>query len=479
MPLARLSNLLWLSGLSRREEVALEASLTVQPPAYDGADLPPPICLVRRETKHGKRWLGLPVMAGIDYLAGLSPLPKIKDERSKGKPIKGVISKTPTPRHAKQALFFEHLYRTAKEAPAAFGEAPTGSGKTVAALDTIRRLGRNALVIVPKKRIAKQWREAIAEHLGVDPAFIGSIEEGNFDYQNKAITVAVVHNLVGRELPEGFADYFGTWVFDEGHNYAAATFSQAMLACNARHRIILTATPERLDGCEDVYTGYFGQPSVIYEGEALAADCRVFNFVWHAPKKNGTAFQRAVNPFRNKPKSVLKKILVTSERRNALLVKLIMRLYDAGRQIIVMGEEVLHLQVLMGMCMEAGMAGDDAGLLVGDYVTEEGKKKKMKEEQHDFVQQHCRVIFATYGMTREALDIPRLDAGIDVMPRADGVQMIGRIRREMPGKPKPLWLTIRDCGIPDFENSTFSRLRGFRDNNVNVIETKWDATKKP
>ncbi|AHC30483.1 hypothetical protein CC53_gp066 [Rhizobium phage vB_RleS_L338C] len=47
-------------------------------------------------------------------------------------------------------------------------------------------------------------------------------------------------------------------------------------------------------------------------------------------------------------------------------------------------------------------------------------------------------------MMTEGIDIPRLDAGIDVLPRGDATQLIGRIRRPRPGKPEPVWITLLD-----------------------------------
>jgi len=468
---ATLSNLLWLEGVSAPDKAMLRKQMTVNPRGFEG-ESPEPICLVQEDCGR----IGLPLMAGLKFFqtrggyATLAAAFKDVDNRSsEGHDISRFIRRRPAPRDQRQTTFFEELPREVGRRIAVFAEAPTGSGKSIAALNAIALLGCSALVVVPRKRIAAQWRKMAIDFLGLPPSRIGMIEEGKFDFRHKAITVAVIHNLVGREIPEGFAEAFGTVVFDEVQNLGARSFSESMGRVYARYRFGLTATPERGDGCESLYFDYFGRPSVIYPGEALAATCRVFDFFWSFQKKVGKR-GRVTNDINRKPRAILKKILISSGRRNKMIAGMIKKLYDAGRHILVIGDEILHLQVLMGMVSEEGVPADDCGLYTGSYVDVEGKQKKMNDEQLDWVRDHSRVIFASYGMASEALDIPRLDSGIDVTPHSKGIQMIGRIRRNMPNKPTPLWLTIRDRGIRIFEQACASRLREFRENNVTVIE---------
>src|SRR6185503_9377743 len=257
---ATLSNLLWLEGVSAPDKAMLRKQMTVNPRGFEG-ESPEPICLVQEDCGR----IGLPLMAGLK--------------------------------------FFEELPREVGRRIAVFAEAPTGSGKSIAALNAIALLGCSALVVVPRKRIAAQWRKMAIDFLGLPPSRIGMIEEGKFDFRHKAITVAVIHNLVGREIPEGFAEAFGTVVFDEVQNLGARSFSESMGRVYARYRFGLTATPERGDGCESLYFDYFGRPSVIYPGEALAATCRVFDFFWSFQKKVGKR-GRVTNDINRKPRAI-------------------------------------------------------------------------------------------------------------------------------------------------------------------------------
>jgi superfamily II DNA or RNA helicase len=794
---ATLTDLLWLE----RDEIphsqleAVRQKLTVQPRTFEG-EAAEPICLLVEENNR----VGFPVYEGLKFFQMEAGLPNlaaaflaVDNRTAEGLCIKRYLKRRPAPRDPQQERFFKDMARQAVARPAVLCEGPTGSGKTVAGVDTIAEIGTTALILVPRKRIAKQWVEALEGFLGIHPSKIGLVQEGTFQWKNKAVVVAVIHNLVNKdpaELPEGFLDYFGTVIWDEClpagtkvdgrpiesikvvdyvkslswkgeveprkvtrtwcrplrhrlvkvrlscgrevictedhlvftsergfipakdlhpgnaaiildygqntdtdtslpgvrssrggdyakaktgilqgcrlllrrawgslqkivmgnesaevahgkqrgsqradavqksnarvghagkgishleedrapachsrrerngsdrspsspvavssgvesgalrahqhdardravnplqdrhsasggessgrdrraqpqrektcsgpqenrvfgfsrvesvavlkpgsdgkytshcpagkvydlevegnhnffangilvhncHNLGARTFSKSMGLCRARHRIAMTATPERGDGCEQVFFDYFGPPSVVYEGVAMPCTCRVFNFFWAFPQPQtgkGAFKKRPKGDLNSKPRSVLRKIIITSERRNKFLAKLIKQLYDAGRHVLVIGDEVLHLQVLMGCVMDLGVDGEQMGLYTGSYRDAEGKDRKMKDAQLDWVAANSRVIFATYGMAGEALDIPRLDAGIDVTPHSSGVQPVGRIRRVKEGKPTPLWLTVRDVGIRVFENAAATRLRGLREANVTIIEQQTNGT---
>jgi superfamily II DNA or RNA helicase len=71
----------------------------------------------------------------------------------------------------------------------------------------------------------------------------------------------------------------------------------------------------------------------------------------------------------------------------------------------------------------------------------------MKEKERALAKQK-RVLFATYAMTAEATDIPRLDTAVLATPRANVLQPVGRILREYEGKPQPVVYDLVDTSIP-------------------------------
>jgi len=477
-----LSNRLWFPQdyFSSVEAGVITSDLTFQPPAWGNEDEPDPIVgytLDELEPAIAEN-IGLPVYYGLKtfqrkegYETMAEAFRNVDDCRADGNPIEGAegYAAKVTPRDEKQSRFFDDLVREVGRRPVALAEAPTGSGKTIASLYAMLKLGGAGLAVVPNKHIAKQWKEAAIEIFGVPEDRVGTIREGKFDFVGKDITVAVIHNLVNKEaedIPDldAFKTQFRTVVADEVQNLGARSFSKVMSRVYARHQFAVSATPERRDGCEGLFLSQFGDPCVVHTGEAMDAKARVFPWGWNRGDRE------RLKELNAKPLSVIKKIVQANEGRNKFIADKVARLYECDRQILVISDEVKHLQALMGYCSEAGVEDEDMGLLTRTYYKEDGKKGTLTDEVLDEVKENCKVIFATYQMAKEGVDIPRLDAGIDAMPKASGTQVIGRIRRPLAGKPTPLWVTIVDKGIGVFERAARGRLRDYRESNVTIIE---------
>lgn len=331
------------------------------------------------------------------------------------------------------------------------------SGKTVVALRTAGKLGRTTLVIVPSKQLANQWTKEIQEHLGIPLRKIGRVEEGKAVWKNKSIVVAVIHNLVQKDWSPDFYEYFGFVIWDEAHRLGSRSFAESISMFPAKYKLALTATPHRKDGCADIFLFYFGKPSIVSKTPAMACDCFVIDY-----HKKGAGYSYGV------PHGILLNLLASDKSRNVLILRKIMRLYERGRQILVIGDRIDQLQRLQHQCIRAGVPEENAGLFTRQYIGENGKRKKAKQADLDEVLANARIIFATYSMMKEGIDVPRLDAGVEATPRSEGVQVIGRIRRPLPDKLRPRWLTIRDHSSPKLLRSTASRIRDYHGSNVTV-----------
>lgn len=103
----------------------------------------------------------------------------------------------------------------------------------------------------------------------------------------------------------------------------------------------------------------------------------------------------------------------------------------------------------------------------------DGKTKKdIREKRIQEVKEGKeKVLFATYGLAKEGLDIPRLDRLILASPHKDKatiIQAVGRIERKFEGKIEPICYDLVDP-IQYFENMYKSRKRYYKKNN-NVIK---------
>ena len=149
---------------------------------------------------------------------------------------------------------------------------PTGTGKTVVALEAARRLAISTLFVAPIRDLMYQWHRRIQELLGYDAGIIG---DNTFNVRAISVTTydsATIHM-------HSLGNRFGLLVFDECHHLPGDFYRDAALMSAAPHRIGLTATPERADGKHQLLSQLIGK--TVYElklSEAtgsLLADYRV------------------------------------------------------------------------------------------------------------------------------------------------------------------------------------------------------------
>jgi hypothetical protein len=145
---------------------------------------------------------------------------------------------------------------------------------------------------------------------------------------------------------------------------------------------------------------------------------------------------------------------------------------------------------------------EDKGLIAmaKDYGVAQEKAKEKKrtlteEELHEA--EGARVIFATYQMCSEGVDIPAVDTLVFATPMSDIEQSFGRARRNCvpkalggeidpetcqhlcpwrasgcQGKPKPIALDIVDATVPIAKRSQRYRLAFYKEEGVRVAEVK-------
>ncbi len=137
-----------------------------------------------------------------------------------------------------------------------------GKGKTVIFLELVVRLGVPTLIVLDNTQLLEQWRAEVEKHLIV-PGGVGLIQGDVFDWQ-KAVVLTTYQTLSARAdvFPEPARRWFGLVGWDEGHHSGAQTFSRTLDIFPCR-RVLLTATPDRIDGLHVVYRFHVGQ--VVYK----------------------------------------------------------------------------------------------------------------------------------------------------------------------------------------------------------------------
>jgi superfamily II DNA or RNA helicase len=117
---------------------------------------------------------------------------------------------------------------------------PTAAGKTYIALEAIRLLEKQTLIVVPTIDLIDQWRKRIKECLGVESGAVGGGEKNV-----RMITVATYDSAYLQAAVLG--NKFMLLVFDEVHHLASPSYVQIAEVYIAPYRMGLTATFERID----------------------------------------------------------------------------------------------------------------------------------------------------------------------------------------------------------------------------------------
>jgi len=325
---------------------------------------------------------------------------------------------------------------------------PTGYGKTTVALYVLSKIAQKTLIVVHKEFLMTQWIERI--HQFLPGARVGKIQGTVIDVENKDIVIGMLQSLSKKEYDKNTFSDFGLTIIDETHHVCTRSFSRLFSHVNTRYLLGLSATLERKDGLTYVLHWFLG-PTLFKVERKSQTQVRV-------DKSNFNHELFTTNPFPlrarkpNLPDAITK--ITKLPERNAHIMSLIAKAHAENRKILVLTDRRQHCFDLLEAC-----SSYSAGLYIGGMKPEELKES----EQAD-------VIFATYSLAHEGLDIPTLDTLIMASPKSDIVQSVGRILRETIGKSNtPLVLDIVDMWGP-FKYQFFKRCKYYKSAGFSIKE---------
>jgi superfamily II DNA or RNA helicase len=135
--------------------------------------------------------------------------------------------------------------------------APTAFGKTVTAAALIAARGVNALILVHRAELLRQWRErlqtfmAATDGTGSSGPNIGAIGGGKSKPTGK-IDIALMQSLCRQGEVNALVEDYGHIVVDECHHLSAFSFEAILKRAKAKYVLGLTATPIRRDGRQPI-----------------------------------------------------------------------------------------------------------------------------------------------------------------------------------------------------------------------------------
>lgn len=348
------------------------------------------------------------------------------------------------PRNSEQARIIQDSVQLIAQGESFIVEAPTASGKTAMAMDIIAKVGKKTLVVVTKEDIRDQWISEAQKFLGLLPSEVGLIQGNSFQVSGRKLVIALVHSLAkeGR-YPAKQLEEFGLCLFDECHHIAADFFSQSAFRVPAKVRVGLSATPDRKDGKMEVILAHIGPVMVRSTLANMVPKVIVRASPWEIPlsrvrQKDGTV---RLGPIPHSPGKCghITNLLTKCHSRNMLLATFTVAAFKKGRSILVQSDRLEHLETLAMLFQESGIHASNIAYYVGGMT--EAQRTAAKEK---------RIIMATYAMTADATNIPKLDTLVMATPRSDIRQIAGRILRIFEGKQHPIIFDVVDSSSSVF-----------------------------
>ncbi len=310
-----------------------------------------------------------------------------------------------------------------------------GAGKTQIALQCASELKQKTLFLVHTKDLLNQAKERCESNLICKTS---TITEGKCDTSGDIVfaTVQTLVNFVDkREISQ---DEFGLVVVDECHHLSTSAesvkmFEKCVNYFNARYKLGISATLHRSDGLQNTTKKILGD--VIYELKKSEDKTKFIGYYENKPIIEvpasmfqvpaqihlvGTKYKPNDECFDTSSRIIFSTLisdLATNSDRNKQVLDIINKL---DSYTIVISERTSQLEYLHKKVPSS------------IYINGKTPKKKREQEIEEFRQGKHKVLFATYSLVAEGLDIPILENLVMASPVKDErlvIQAIGRCQR--------------------------------------------------
>jgi superfamily II DNA or RNA helicase len=315
----------------------------------------------------------------------------------------------------------------------------TGSGKTVVALEVIRRLGMKATILVPNNVILTQFKEEANKFFNYDVGIING-----FTKEIKDITVATFQSLsTNQDLLEQLCKQSGTVIVDEVQGVVSEKRRQVLQSFYPTNLYGITATPER---------GADGQTEAIFF--MCGPEISKYESVQMKPMVEVIESKEMITMRANYMDMV--EDMVNNKSRNTLIIGLVIMELLAGRKILTLTKRIQHYKN-----MESAFVGNENV----HFIDSKNKDRNeillaMKKGLMDF-----SAIFGTTSLLAVGTDVPSLDTliiGCDLKSKVLTTQACGRVLRLFEDKQSPKIYDIVDTSNPVFFSQARSRLKTYK-----------------
>lgn len=331
---------------------------------------------------------------------------------------------------------------------------PCGYGKTVIALYLACLIKLKCIVLVHTEALKSQWIERINEF--VENITIGEIQQKKIN-TNADIIVGMLQTISKKTFQGDFND-IGLLIVDECHHIGSREFSKCLYKINAEYTIGLSATPERKDGLTRIIKWYLG-PQLIKIETKKNFQTVAFQLRYNT---SNPLFNIEYMKFKGKETvSTVKMInnICNIKERNEMIKNIIIKLLEnPKRNIMVLSGRIDHIKELKNI-VDNKLNELNLNITTKFYIG------SCSDEEREEAKLNGKVLFASYNIASEGLDIPRLNTIILSSPQKDIKQSIGRIMRKIHDEDcNPLIIDINDT-INPFKKYANQKLKLYKISN--------------
>ena len=311
--------------------------------------------------------------------------------------------------------------------------APCGSGKTQMGLEAVARIGGKTLWLTHTTDLLTQSMNRAKQCFGLPASEYGTITAGKVNVGN-TLTFATVQTASNIDLSQ-YRDEWDVVVTDECQKVAGSPtkmmmFYKVLSALSARFKLGLTATPYRADGLERCMFALLGD--VIHEVPQSAV---AGNTVPVRVKFVNTGYMPDIDDITDGDGTLNYAKLISditeNKDRNAVIVGEIQRAAQSGG-VLVLSDRLQHLDALERVVHGSGQRTARLGI-----ASTKAEKERRARILTDLNNGALNVVFATYKLAKEGLDVPNLRTIVFATPQKDKatvIQSAGRVARKADGK---------------------------------------------
>ena len=330
------------------------------------------------------------------------------------------------------------LYDYQKEAVETMGHAscgilqsPCGSGKTQMGIALAAELSRKVLWITHTQDLLTQSKTRAEQYFPEET--LGTITAGKAQVGSH-ITFATVQTLCKMDLDQ-FRYTWDVVIVDECHRLAGSPtqvtmFYKVMNGLAARHKYGLSATVHRSDGMIKSTFAVLGP--VIYKVPDEAVADKTMQVRILQRNTDITVSRSCLDTDGTLDYNELLSYLGGNRERNEMIVKDLVN--QKGHSCLILASRLEQLRNIMDLLPDE--LRSISAMIDGGMTSKKGKAER-EAAIEDMRTGRKKILFASFGLAKEGLDIPRLDRLFLVSPQKDYAvvtQSIGRIARKAEGK---------------------------------------------